>query len=48
MPNQSQEDWRPEPEPQNAQERLIAQAAEDPSLQGKMFRLKPPKHSPIE
>lgn len=33
------EDWRPEPEPQNELERLIKQAAEDPSLQGRMFRL---------
>jgi hypothetical protein len=33
------EDWRPEPEPQNELERLIKQAAEDPSPQGRMFRL---------
>lgn len=33
------EDWRPEPEPQNELERLIKRAADDPSLQGQMFRL---------
>jgi hypothetical protein len=38
MPNQPNEDWRPEPEepePQNALERLIKQAADDPSLRGR-------------
>ncbi|MEQ1751866.1 MAG: SseB family protein [Prosthecobacter sp.] len=42
MSHSPHEDWRPEPEepePQNALERLIQQAAEDPSVQGKMFRL---------
>lgn len=31
--------WQPEPEPQNELERLIKRAADDPSLQGKMFRM---------
>ena len=30
--------WQPEPEPQNELERLIKAAADDPALQGKMFR----------
>jgi hypothetical protein len=33
------EDWRPEPPPQNELERLIKQAAEEPAVQGRMFRL---------
>jgi hypothetical protein len=37
--SQEPEDWQPEPEPQNELERLIKAAAEDPSLQGRMFRL---------
>lgn len=39
MSHSPTEDWQPEPEPQNELERLIKQAAEDPSLQGRMFRL---------
>ena len=39
MSHSPTEDWRPEPEPQNELERLIKQAADDPSLQGRMFRL---------
>lgn len=31
--------WRPEPDPQNALERLMRKAAEDHSLDGQMFRL---------
>lgn len=34
----SSSNWQPEPEPQNELERLIKAAADDPSLQGKMFR----------
>lgn len=39
MSHSPDEDWRPEPGPQNELERLIQQAAQDPSLQGRMFRL---------
>lgn len=31
-------DWRPEPEPQNALERLLARAAADPALHGQLMR----------
>lgn len=34
----SSPDWQPEPEPQNSLDRLIKKAAEDPSVQGEMFR----------
>lgn len=38
MPKEPHEDWRPEPEPQSALDRLIKNAANDPSVQGEMFR----------